>query len=131
MNANDLDKTFINRMTTIAVLVVFGLVFWLIFENVLLPAKVATSDYAELIQTAVDPQLGEGAINKMRQGRVLSEAELSEFMVYKLDDSDESHNSDQFVVQIVEPQVPYDLGYIGAGNINSETDTATEMEVSE
>ena len=130
MSADELDKSFLQRMIYLSAIVVFGLLVWLVFTNILSPKKSTGNDvYTQnlpLVSRAISPELSVQAISKMSRGRTFSVDELAGFSIYLINETEtRSSGVNVLALQEMTPRVPYDIGYVFAmsRNVNYLADT--------
>ena len=110
--SDELDKSFVSKMIYFAVIVVFGLIVWVVVNNLVLSPDVKPSpDYSNLTRMPIDPELETTSIELMSDRRGFTQEELADFPVY-IDDSDvTNYNTDGMVVRQLTPRVPYDFSF--------------------
>jgi hypothetical protein len=108
------EKSLVSKLIAFASLVIVGMVIWVLVTTVLAPpAKVANTDYNDLLRLPIDPELEVGSVALMEGRRSIDASELEEFDIYVGDEEDSNNNKGEMIVRRLNPRVPYDLNYQG------------------
>lgn len=108
------EKSLVSKLIAFASLVIVGMVIWVLVTTVLAPpAKVANTDYNDLLRLPIDPELEVGSVALMEGRRSIDASELEEFDIYIGDEEDSNNNKGEMIVRRLNPRVPYDLNYQG------------------
>ena len=110
-----LDKKLQEKLIIIAVVVFFGLFFWLLTANVFAPPKISISqDISALTSLVISPDLKTEVVSAMRNSQSFDASELDSFIIY-LDDPSISQKEAGFFVKRMAAREPFDLGFYALG----------------